>query len=70
MMLFMNFTDDKPKTKKNKKKDTYISKKKKEAASDDGDDLDSDEEEEFDNVESKECDYMSESSSSKFNFSF
>ena len=62
--------DTRPKFKKNMKKDTYTSKKKKNAENKDDSDHDSDEEEEFDNVESKEFDYMSESSSSKFDLQF
>ena len=53
-------------TKKKKGKDLYKSKKKKKKGGDDDDDVeDSDEEEEFDRVESKEVDYMSETSSGK-----
>ena len=69
-MTFFHYPDSNPSVKKNRKKDTYLSKKKKEAANEDEGEQDSDEEEEFDNVESKECDYMSESSSSRFICSF
>ena len=50
--------------KKKKKKNIYGGKKKK-GANDDGPQQDSDEEEEADMLESKEVDYMSESSSGK-----
>lgn len=54
------------KLKKRDKKDTYTSKKKKNTGDEDEGDVESDEEEELDNVESKEFDYMSESSSGNF----
>ena len=60
-MSFIFHPDSKQKKgKEGKKKDKYISKKKKNT-----EEQDSDEEEEFDNLESKECDYMSESSTGK-----